>query len=82
MFILYYGPQTTDALGDSVKRPNGVAFKHSPTRNSIANLLRIDKRFQKVGTVPGYRSVPVFLWGLNEESPEIIELRERIGIEK
>lgn len=82
MFMLYHGPQTVDALSESVRRPSGIPFKHAPTRNSIANLLRIDKRFHKVGRVVGYHSVKVNLWGLNEESSQIIELRERVGIEK
>ena len=81
MYILYHGPQTVDALGESVRRPTGKVFKHIPTPYSIANLLRIDKRFTKVGIVKGTGD-KVVLWGLDEESPEVIELRRRIGLEK
>jgi len=82
VFIVYHGPQTADALGDSVKRLSGKVFKHQPNSNSIANILRIDKRFDKAGKVIGHHGARVTLWGLNEQSPQIIELRERIGIEK
>ena len=82
MFIIYHGPQTADALSDSIKRPNGRPFRSAPNTNSIGNILRIDKRFIKAGKVTGYHGAKVTLWGLNEESPLIIETRERIGIEK